>query len=82
MLNFTAGAAGMKSALKTAQIKRIVTAHKFVELGKLEELIAELSEVAEIVYLEDVRAESDAGRQGCGRGRPVRAVPRCRAADP
>ena len=37
MLNFTAGVAGMKSALRTGQIKRIVTAHKFVELGKLED---------------------------------------------
>lgn len=55
MLNFTAGAAGLKSALKTAQIKRIITAHKFVELGKFEDLIAELAKETEIVYLEDVR---------------------------
>jgi acyl-[acyl-carrier-protein]-phospholipid O-acyltransferase/long-chain-fatty-acid--[acyl-carrier-protein] ligase len=55
MLNFTAGAAGLKSALKTAEIKRIVTAHRFVELGKFEALIAELSRSAEIIYLEDVR---------------------------
>lgn len=55
MLNFTSGAAGMKSALKTAKVKRIVTAHKFVKLAKLEDLIAELSRSAEIVYLEDVR---------------------------
>jgi acyl-[acyl-carrier-protein]-phospholipid O-acyltransferase/long-chain-fatty-acid--[acyl-carrier-protein] ligase len=55
MLNFTAGAAGIKSALKTAQINRIVTAHRFVEIGKFESLIEELSPFAEIVYLEDVR---------------------------
>jgi acyl-[acyl-carrier-protein]-phospholipid O-acyltransferase/long-chain-fatty-acid--[acyl-carrier-protein] ligase len=55
MLNFTAGVAGLKSALRTGQIERIVTAHKFVELGKLEDAIAELSKSAEIVYLEDVR---------------------------
>jgi acyl-[acyl-carrier-protein]-phospholipid O-acyltransferase/long-chain-fatty-acid--[acyl-carrier-protein] ligase len=55
MLNFTAGAAGLKSALRTAKIKRIVTAHRFVEIGKFEELIAELNPNAEIVYLEDVR---------------------------
>lgn len=42
MLNFTAGAASLKSALRTAQVKRIVTAHRFVELGKFEDLIAEL----------------------------------------
>jgi acyl-[acyl-carrier-protein]-phospholipid O-acyltransferase / long-chain-fatty-acid--[acyl-carrier-protein] ligase len=55
MLNFTAGAASLKSALRTAKVKRIVTAHRFVELGKFESLIAELEGSAEIVYLENVR---------------------------
>lgn len=55
MLNFTAGAASLRSALRTAKVKRIVTAHRFVELGKFEGLIAELEGEAEIVYLEDVR---------------------------
>lgn len=55
MLNFTSGPASLKSALRTAEVKRVVTAHRFVELGKFESLIAELEEVAEIVYLEDVR---------------------------
>ena len=56
MLNFTSGEAGIKSALKTAQVKRIVTAHRFVELGKFEELEAQLGQVTELIYLEDVRA--------------------------
>jgi acyl-[acyl-carrier-protein]-phospholipid O-acyltransferase/long-chain-fatty-acid--[acyl-carrier-protein] ligase len=55
MLNFTSGAAGMTSAVKTAKVKRIVTARKFIELAKLQDLIGELSKHAEIVYLEDVR---------------------------
>jgi acyl-[acyl-carrier-protein]-phospholipid O-acyltransferase/long-chain-fatty-acid--[acyl-carrier-protein] ligase len=55
MLNFTTGAAGLKSALRTAQVRRIVTAHKFIELAKLEPLIRELGNSAEILYLEDVR---------------------------
>ncbi len=55
MLNFTAGAAAIKAALQMAQIKRIVTAHKFIELGKFEALIDELKDSVEIVYLEDVR---------------------------
>tara|TARA_R110002110_G_scaffold294651_2_gene508630 strand:- start:226 stop:1656 length:1431 start_codon:yes stop_codon:yes gene_type:complete len=55
MLNFTAGSANLKAAMTAAGVKRIVTAHKFVELGGLEALIEELSKVAEIVYLEDVR---------------------------
>lgn len=55
MLNFTSGAAGLRSALRTAKINRIVTAHRFVELGKLEGLIKELERCANIIYLEDVR---------------------------
>ncbi|WP_439619997.1 AMP-binding protein [Hyphomonas sp.] len=55
MLNFTAGSANLKSAMQAAGVKRIVTAHKFVELAGLESLITDLSTAAEIVYLEDVR---------------------------
>src|ERR1017187_4741168 len=57
MLNFTSGEAGLKSALKTAKVKRIVTAHRFIELGKFEELEAALSKLCDLVYLEDVRAK-------------------------
>ncbi len=55
MLNFTAGAAGIRAALRTAQIKRIVTAHKFIELAKLQPLVDALKDDVQFVYLEDVR---------------------------
>jgi acyl-[acyl-carrier-protein]-phospholipid O-acyltransferase/long-chain-fatty-acid--[acyl-carrier-protein] ligase len=55
MLNFTSGARNLKAACAAGQIKVIATAKKFVEIAKLEELIEELSTVAKIVYLEDVR---------------------------
>ena len=55
MLNFTSGSAGVKSALKTAQIRRIVTARRFIDLAKLDSLAADLAKEYEIVYLEDVR---------------------------
>jgi acyl-[acyl-carrier-protein]-phospholipid O-acyltransferase/long-chain-fatty-acid--[acyl-carrier-protein] ligase len=54
MLNFTAGVAGLKSALRTAQVRRIVTARRLIEVAGLEDLIAGLSGT-EILYLEDVR---------------------------
>ena len=57
MLNFTSGAANLKSALRTAQVRRIVTAHRFIELGKFEELERELGAHVELIYLEDVRAK-------------------------
>ena len=55
MLNFTAGSSNIKSAMKAAQVSKILTAHRFVELGSLEPLIADLKDAAEIIYLEDVR---------------------------
>jgi acyl-[acyl-carrier-protein]-phospholipid O-acyltransferase / long-chain-fatty-acid--[acyl-carrier-protein] ligase len=55
MLNFSNGAAGVTSAIRTAKVKKVVTARRFIELAKLESLVAELSNVAEVVYLEDVR---------------------------
>ncbi len=55
MLNFTSGIAGLRSALKTAKVKRIVTARRFVELAKAEHIVEAMSKYYEIVYLEDVR---------------------------
>ena len=63
VLNFTAGKKALTSAIRTAQLRTVLTSRRFVEAGKLEELIEALS-VAEyapgaktrIVYLEDVRA--------------------------
>jgi acyl-[acyl-carrier-protein]-phospholipid O-acyltransferase/long-chain-fatty-acid--[acyl-carrier-protein] ligase len=57
MLNFTSGNADLQSAIRTAEIRRVVTAHRFIELGKLESMAATIGEVAELVYLEDVRAK-------------------------
>lgn len=53
MLNFTSGLASLKSALRTAQVKRVITAHRLVEKAGLQDVVAGLG--AEIVYLEDVR---------------------------
>ena len=55
MLNFTAGVQNLEAALHTAGIERIVTARRFIELGKYETLETALKARAELVYLEDVR---------------------------
>ncbi|HWA92221.1 MAG TPA: AMP-binding protein [Rhizomicrobium sp.] len=57
MLNFTSGAAAIKSALKTAQVKKIATARRLVEMAGLQSLVDEISQNAEIVYLEDLRKD-------------------------
>jgi acyl-[acyl-carrier-protein]-phospholipid O-acyltransferase/long-chain-fatty-acid--[acyl-carrier-protein] ligase len=60
MINFTAGLQSIHAALKAAGIKRIITAHRFIELGKLEALEAWLGPFAKIVYLEEVREKLSA----------------------
>jgi len=55
MLNFTAGEQGLRTALKMAKIKRVVTAHRFIEVGKFEPLESWMKTVAKLVYLEEVR---------------------------
>lgn len=56
MLNFTAGQQNLKAALRAAQVKRVVTAHRFIELAKLEALEAWLKVDVKLIYLEEVRA--------------------------
>jgi acyl-[acyl-carrier-protein]-phospholipid O-acyltransferase/long-chain-fatty-acid--[acyl-carrier-protein] ligase len=55
MINFSAGAANVLGACRAAQVDTIVTAHAFVEKGRLEKLIAGLEGHVRLVYLEDVR---------------------------
>ncbi|HEV3395950.1 MAG TPA: acyl-[ACP]--phospholipid O-acyltransferase [Xanthobacteraceae bacterium] len=57
MINFTAGATNILAACRAAEVVTIVTSRAFIEKGKLGALVANLEARAEIVYLEDVRAE-------------------------
>src|SRR3954449_4315185 len=56
MINFTAGAANILAACKAAEVSTIVTSRTFVEKGKLDAVVAQLTQSVTIVYLEDVRA--------------------------
>jgi acyl-[acyl-carrier-protein]-phospholipid O-acyltransferase/long-chain-fatty-acid--[acyl-carrier-protein] ligase len=56
MLNFTSGARNLKAALDVAGVRLILTSRRFIAQARLEDLIADLSDGAMIVYLEDVRA--------------------------
>ncbi len=57
MINFTAGAANILAACRAAEVVTIVTSRAFIEKAKLGALVSNLQTRAEIVYLEDVRAE-------------------------
>ena len=55
MLNFTAGEANLKAAIKASGVKKILTAKRFVDQAALGDLVEALGTVAEIVWLDDVR---------------------------
>jgi Acyl-CoA synthetases (AMP-forming)/AMP-acid ligases II len=55
VLNFSAGEAAVASACRTARLEVVLTSRRFVELGRLEALIAALQPIVRIVYLEDLR---------------------------
>lgn len=55
-LNFTAGLKNLNAACELAGIKTIVTSRRFVEQGKLDDIVAALGEGRRILWLEDVRA--------------------------
>jgi acyl-[acyl-carrier-protein]-phospholipid O-acyltransferase/long-chain-fatty-acid--[acyl-carrier-protein] ligase len=56
MLNFTAGLRNLRAAARLAGVKRVLTSHRFVEQGKLHDVIDALEESCAVTYLEDVRA--------------------------
>jgi acyl-[acyl-carrier-protein]-phospholipid O-acyltransferase/long-chain-fatty-acid--[acyl-carrier-protein] ligase len=56
MLNFTAGIRNLRAAVKLAGVRRVLTSHRFIEQGKLHDLVDALEETCAITYLEDVRA--------------------------
>lgn len=55
MLNFTAGIRNLRAAAQTAKMKTVVTARKFVEIGGLHDLMAQLEQDLTVLYLEDMR---------------------------
>jgi acyl-[acyl-carrier-protein]-phospholipid O-acyltransferase/long-chain-fatty-acid--[acyl-carrier-protein] ligase len=56
MLNFTAGLRNLRGAVKLAGVTRVLTSHRFVEQGKMHDIIDTLEAGCTITYLEDLRA--------------------------
>jgi acyl-[acyl-carrier-protein]-phospholipid O-acyltransferase/long-chain-fatty-acid--[acyl-carrier-protein] ligase len=57
VLNFTAGPQALILACQTAQIARVYTSHRFVEKAELQPTIEALTQVTELVYLEDLKGQ-------------------------
>ncbi len=55
MLNFTSGLRNLRAACKLSGIKRVLTSRRFIEQGKLDDIIDALDETYQITYLEDVK---------------------------
>jgi acyl-[acyl-carrier-protein]-phospholipid O-acyltransferase/long-chain-fatty-acid--[acyl-carrier-protein] ligase len=60
MINYTSGVDGMQSAIRTAQIRIILSSKAFLERAKLTEKVALLEDV-KIVLLEDLRPQFGIG---------------------
>jgi acyl-[acyl-carrier-protein]-phospholipid O-acyltransferase/long-chain-fatty-acid--[acyl-carrier-protein] ligase len=56
MLNVSTGAAGMAAACRIAGVATVLSSRRFVDKGKLQPVVDELSKAVRILYLEDVRA--------------------------
>jgi len=56
LLNYTSGTSGMQNACIAANIKTVITSHKFIEAANLESTVEHLQGL-NIVYLEDLRVQ-------------------------
>lgn len=61
MLNFTSGARNIRAACVAGQVKRIVTARKFVEQAGIQDLVDNLAKDHEILWLDDIREKLTLG---------------------
>ncbi len=57
MLNFSAGSRNVRAACAAAGVKRILSSKRFIAQGRLEDLVDDLTSVAAVTYLEDVREQ-------------------------
>ena len=55
MLNFTAGLRNLRAACELAGVRRVLTAHRFIEQGKLHDVVDALEALTTVTYLEEVR---------------------------
>jgi acyl-[acyl-carrier-protein]-phospholipid O-acyltransferase/long-chain-fatty-acid--[acyl-carrier-protein] ligase len=55
MINYTMGARGVLSALRTAGVHQLITSRKFIEVGGLQEIIDYLPDETDVIYLEDIK---------------------------
>lgn len=85
MLNFTAGIRNLRAACELAGVRRVLTAHRFIEQGKLHDLIDALESRATITYLDDLRENiglADKLYAAAAGALPKQFMTKTRASDP
>lgn len=87
MLNFTAGAAGLLGACRTAGVRLVLTSRRFVDKAGLHATLDEIRSEVDLVYLEDLRASIGTKAKLCGlldraRAKAVHARQRLRPSAP
>jgi acyl-[acyl-carrier-protein]-phospholipid O-acyltransferase/long-chain-fatty-acid--[acyl-carrier-protein] ligase len=55
MLNFTSGLRNLRAACELAGVKHVLTAHRFIEQGKLHDVVDALEAMTTVTYLEELR---------------------------
>ncbi len=66
MLNFSAGAGNLTSACRAAKLEAVLTSRKFISEARLEPILSALREVAQVVYLEDIKEKISAWDKAVG----------------
>jgi acyl-[acyl-carrier-protein]-phospholipid O-acyltransferase / long-chain-fatty-acid--[acyl-carrier-protein] ligase len=85
LLNFTSGIRNLKAACELAGVRRVLTSHRFIEQGKLHDLIDALETITTVTYLEDVRETvglADKLFAAAAGGMPKRFAAKSRPTDP
>lgn len=60
MLNFSTGSKNMLAAISAAEIKTVLTSRRFVEMADMGDTVAAIEDVANVVFLEDLRSQVNA----------------------
>jgi acyl-[acyl-carrier-protein]-phospholipid O-acyltransferase/long-chain-fatty-acid--[acyl-carrier-protein] ligase len=85
MLNFTAGIRNLRAACQLAGVTNVLTAHAFIEQGKLHDLVDALETLTKVTYLEDVREKVgvvDKGFAALAGAMPKRFAAKTKPSDP
>lgn len=57
MLNFSTGAQAVRAACRAAELRIVISSRRFIEMARLQDLVAALETQVRFLYLEDIRRD-------------------------